>query len=580
MAGDRSGEAFYLRSASALPSVTHRLSAMRHTGSFCDAVVEVQSRRYLAHKAVLSSNSPYFASLFCRAPCSNLGPFALDFLSVATFELVLDFVYKGAARARAHELRPLHDAARTLGIAPLEELCRPLLTDERTTPIGNASSSAAFDYDGRPCGGGGVEANLRSSPELVSEGLAPDLFGRGFLEDGTGALWRNRFAEMEGGSVAGVPGGGHKPDDGLDASSVDDESGIHSASRGMEDKRCSESDSGRAENTGTEQLFLCQVKTEPNEEPPCKVARTESTRANASQVSGLAVADGRTQETGGFRVTDIAALDGCSREDLDGCAEPGASDLLAGQSAAGAPQHEIGVAQIAAEHVQCQVCGDTMDENISSLREHAAIHVDRETLKCRVCGRGFTTFNNAVQHVYKHCGVTVLACHDCGKTFLSLTRLTLHYLNHCRKKRPPPPLPSVPFVRPLEYRPPDDSGEHHASSYAPCQICGLPVHQKMAYLRSHARSHVDLEHLLCMVCGLKLTCSSNLIKHALLHVGVFLFACPICEKRFAMQCLLQQHQKRGTCLPALWKSSARGDGPHGMDEANRVARSSSMPPLE
>uniref|UniRef100_S4R7M7 Zinc finger and BTB domain containing 39 n=1 Tax=Petromyzon marinus TaxID=7757 RepID=S4R7M7_PETMA len=527
-------EQISLSTGKQLSDLLRELSALWLRGSFCDAVVEVQSRRYLAHKAVLSSTCTYFRGIFLDTPCSNMGPFVVDFLTEKTFDQVLDFVYKGNVSVGREDLRELLKAAQSLGIECLEEVCRVFVTDDVEDCFPDKDTDATYISESG-------QYDCVEQHELEHD-LGSTVAGIAFItsnnetllpHEGGGAFKKRRSSLL---------------------------SSDHHNSHLCEPPRLGMTDT-LPPFRNKECIVICPiiirlnrevvtskitktiyVKTEPNEEPPCKVARTESTRANASQVSGLAVADGRSQETGGFRVTDIAALDGCSREDLDGCAEPGASDLLAGQSAAGAPQHEIGVAQIAAEHVQCQVCGDTMDENISSLREHAAIHVDRETLKCRVCGRGFTTFNNAVQHVYKHCGVTVLACHDCGKTFLSLTRLTLHYLNHCRKKRPPPPLPSVPFVRPLEYRPPDDSGEHHASSYAPCQICGLPVHQKMAYLRSHARSHVDLEHLLCMVCGLKLTCSSNLIKHALLHVGVFLFACPICEKRFAMQCLLQQHQ--------------------------------------
>uniref|UniRef100_S4RAA1 C2H2-type domain-containing protein n=1 Tax=Petromyzon marinus TaxID=7757 RepID=S4RAA1_PETMA len=163
---------------------------------------------------------------------------------------------------------------------------------------------------------------------------------------------------------------------------------------------------------------------------------------------------------------------------------------------------------------QCQICGETLEENMSSLREHATMHVDRETLECRVCRRKFSLFNRAVEHILSHAGITVLSCNDCGKKLLSPARLSLHYKN-CKMRK----------------------------SYAACQVCGMAVPKKMAVVRRHARLHVDMEKLVCKVCGLQTTSSGNLVKHTLLHIGVFIHECSVCGKGFPFQSLLQQHQR-------------------------------------
>uniref|UniRef100_S4RJ16 C2H2-type domain-containing protein n=1 Tax=Petromyzon marinus TaxID=7757 RepID=S4RJ16_PETMA len=151
----------------------------------------------------------------------------------------------------------------------------------------------------------------------------------------------------------------------------------------------------------------------------------------------------------------------------------------------------------------CQVCDEFIGESDDCVRGHArSVHLDVAAMSCRICGKKFRLLNNAEQHVVLHMGVTALHCHDCRKQFYSEERLILHRAQSC------------------------------GNSVVWCRTCGEMVFKSMTALRSHARTHVDTSSLLCNVCGQQSTFISNLIKHALLHVGVFLYECETCGKRF------------------------------------------------
>ncbi|CAM9228994.1 unnamed protein product, partial [Lampetra planeri] len=125
------------------------LAALRRRGAFCDAVVEVETSRFLVHKAVLchhpppppppsprppatpqpvsrhppassssSAVSPAGAAVDpvvgtgCGGTGTGMGPFVLPAVSAPSFERALDFVYSGRAVVRPAEVEELRQFRR------------------------------------------------------------------------------------------------------------------------------------------------------------------------------------------------------------------------------------------------------------------------------------------------------------------------------------------------------------------------------------------------------------------------------------------------------------------------------------
>ncbi|XP_078467454.1 uncharacterized protein LOC144730664 isoform X2 [Lampetra planeri] len=358
-------ETFQLASNKQLSDLLRELCELRERGSFCDVVVEVQSCRYLAHKAVLSSTCRYFRSLFLSAPCSSMGPFVVDFLSIRTFELIVDFIYKGHIRASRDEMRGLYCAALDLGLECLEEACRPFKSE--TDDWGDGSPSGESD-EGSDVRMSVVEMQ-RAEETQEAPTAAVDLSGRQACATVTATatikhrMWNRELQVAACRSVPRDLGG-----DAADASTP----------------------------------LLLDVKEEPfsaseNGDDDCN-----------GDYNG---ASAETPPPGGDSAAPPAG---------NGTAPPYA---ILGGSGAGF-----------GEELQCQACGEFVGENDTSLREHArAVHLDRATLSCRVCGKKFSLLSNAMQHVVVHTGIAVLQCHDCRRQFVSETRLNLHREHHCKK---------------------------------------------------------------------------------------------------------------------------------------------------
>uniref|UniRef100_A0A8C4NKJ2 Uncharacterized protein n=1 Tax=Eptatretus burgeri TaxID=7764 RepID=A0A8C4NKJ2_EPTBU len=507
-------ETFSLRNTKIMPDLLQELCELRLTGSFCDVVVEVQSRRYLAHKAVLSSTCRYFRSMLFSVPCSSLGPLVVDFLSVPAFERVLDFLYRGEAQAGRRDVRELHQAARSLGLDALEQACFPLLELVAGDEVEEGPTTTS-PYD--------PETSEHSLSEIAQ------LVRRGKMVAGTAVQTEGASPDDDhGGEVTAC----HIEAEAVGQGECDNSSPHTGCQFSGSSRRVEESCYNGAGDvcqleTHDASMKVATVKTEQEDDYTCRFSASATVTNSAS-------AGATTGQNATFTSTDPGYnVIGAEGKYMAG----GGYNRMATELASSvAPCVESGTT---GSFVHCQVCGEPLVETESSLREHAVQHVNRETLECRVCGRKFSLFNRAVEHVLSHAGVNIVSCADCGKKLLSHTRLNLH-LKSCKMRRaslasaPPWAVTAVGNV---------------AAGCMPCQVCGAAVVKKMSLVRKHARMHVDMNKLTCEVCGLHTSSSGNLVKHTLLHIGVFLFECDICGKGFPFQSLLQQHQKRRCVMP-------------------------------
>ncbi|KAM4568451.1 uncharacterized protein zbtb32 isoform 2-T2 [Fundulus diaphanus] len=98
--------------------------ALRQSGTFCDAIISVQSETFRAHRLVLACASRALAQHLARGDADSPALCTLEYFSPRTFKQVLDFTYKQALEVPVKDLQQLLRAAQLLEMRLLEDQCR------------------------------------------------------------------------------------------------------------------------------------------------------------------------------------------------------------------------------------------------------------------------------------------------------------------------------------------------------------------------------------------------------------------------------------------------------------------------
>uniref|UniRef100_UPI003AABC5C8 uncharacterized protein n=1 Tax=Centroberyx gerrardi TaxID=166262 RepID=UPI003AABC5C8 len=130
------------------------LRSQRQRGFLCDCTVQVGSSRFLAHRAVLASCSPFFHMFYSDSPggaggngSSSSVTLDSDIVTATAFGLLLDFVYEGVLQLEAP--LPVEDilaAASFLHMNEVVRVCKRRL--QRRGPLAEADSTRSEESAG------------------------------------------------------------------------------------------------------------------------------------------------------------------------------------------------------------------------------------------------------------------------------------------------------------------------------------------------------------------------------------------------------------------------------------------------
>jgi len=138
------------------------LRSQRQRGFLCDCSVLVGSSRFLAHRAVLASCSPFFHMFYSDSPGGNSTSSAVtldsDIVTSAAFGLLLDFVYEGVLQLdKSPPVEDILAAASFLHMNEVVRVCKKRL--QRRGPLAEADSTRSEESGG-----------LRKASETRTEG--------------------------------------------------------------------------------------------------------------------------------------------------------------------------------------------------------------------------------------------------------------------------------------------------------------------------------------------------------------------------------------------------------------------------
>jgi KRAB domain-containing zinc finger protein len=212
----------------------------------------------------------------------------------------------------------------------------------------------------------------------------------------------------------------------------------------------------------------------------------------------------------------------------------------------------------------CSVCDRRFNDSSSRAR-HMLVHTGDKPYLCRLCGARFRQRPHLYAHLRRHTGEKPYACGVCGQRFTESGTRKAHQQRHGlrnelpdapgRLGQPPPPPPPLPPPPPPHAAAPalledafmcvmcglrllgskdllEHAQAHTAAQLFPCRVCGQPFGDGREAQRHVWEHAVPRAPSVCCVCGTWFADSGSLSHHARLFAQERPLACAVCGQRF------------------------------------------------
>ncbi|KAK6303284.1 hypothetical protein J4Q44_G00257380 [Coregonus suidteri] len=575
------------------------LNHCRLSRLFCDVILQVRSRSFTVHRAVLACAGTHFRSLFSgrgnQIGTSGAGAtttYSLDFVSPANFEKVLTFIYTGEIFTDLIDVGVLYELAERLGVRDLVRACHTTFPDLQQLGSGSADCVANGDLDPdmvAAAAGSSMCSSSAASCSSLSSSAGPSAAP-------TPAAAPSPLSLPQGSRVARLGrGGGHTATLSLPLKTEDEQSHLGYGQMGdgqmAEDKRLQLAGDQQSSVGSLSTVAVgatpgpplpLRLKTEEGVEvmmgdgvaqlgggvcgveAPCAPSSSgdtlDSLQLGVVEGGVGGVSCGHTGVTGvifeGEEDEDNDDDNEEEREQLQGDEEgtdgggeqwrPLAEDvielsddenymeeeddeeddededLVCVENGAVVSREGVNPGQMSGM-VACKACGMALLTDSAALRAHAETHLT-ETGTCRVCGASFPGDHGAgITHALSH---VVFSCDMCHLQFCSQAKL----VRHRRQAAARYTLPSQ-----LHNATQGHNGELQ------CAVCNKALTKDFQVIRDHLLSHVSIQSLSCGVCQLPQPSLCALLWHALTHLSLPVYSCPLCACGFLDRPLLDRH---------------------------------------
>uniref|UniRef100_A0A087YNW0 Zinc finger and BTB domain containing 39 n=1 Tax=Poecilia formosa TaxID=48698 RepID=A0A087YNW0_POEFO len=500
------GMRIQLKGPSHAATLLAELNRCRLIRQYCDVFLQVGSRTFAAHRAVLACAGTYFHNLFSRAPTTTSPAFSLEFVSPANFEKVLTFVYTGEILIDLIDVGVLYELAERLGVGELVRACHA------TFPDLQVSAKAGRDRE-LPLDSGLVSGGVTSDPSLCSS-----------------AASCSSLSSSVGQSAAPTPAAAPSPLFQSQKYRVTDQMVNNMPSRpalqlkteqSCDDcvTRCNPAPSDLCSLPDSSAQLGPEAPTSSSGEPPARLQGATVTSKQGDCVLMFEEVEAR-ESKGEMEEEEWRQLTGeiielsddetymeeeDEEEDLV-CVENGARD------------------EVSRNQLSCKACSVLLPADPVAVKRHAESHLTELGL-CRLCGASFPDRAAAVAHSLSHVSVQLFSCEMCRQEFCSQSKLLRHHHQTAATY-------SIPQGALMS------SGQ---GSELKCAVCTKTLGKDFQALRDHLLSHVCLQTLTCGVCHLPQLSLCSLLWHALAHLSLPVFTCPHCACCFVERPPLDRH---------------------------------------
>ncbi|KAM4737288.1 zinc finger and BTB domain-containing protein 39 [Anableps anableps] len=555
------------------------LNRCRQTRQYCDVFLQVGSRTFAAHRAVLACAGAYFHSLLSRAPATSSPVFSLEFVSPASFDKLLTFVYTGEVVIDLIDVGVLYELAERLGVGELVRACHA------TFPDLHASVSAKAGGDGElPLGSGTVGA--ASAPSVCSSAASCSSLSSSVSQSAapTPAAAPSPLLQARPG---GMERDAQEDALALDLKAEDFQSHVGygqmaAAPLPALQLKTEQSLDGRAAAGSCEDCVTrCQMLSDPAPSDPCSLPDSSAqlgpeapTSSSGEPPAGLqgAPAEAMMSKAGdaalmfGEAETRESKGDGAEEEEEEEWRqlageiielsddetymeeEDDEDDLVCVENGT---RDEGNTSSLASRNaLSCKGCSAPLPADPVAVKRHAEGHLTELGL-CRLCGASLADRAAAVAHSLAHVGVQLFACEMCHQEFCSQSRLLRHH-HHTASTY------SIPQGALM-------SGSGPGSELK-CAACTKTLSKDFQTLRDHLLSHVCLQTLSCGVCHLPQLSLCSLLWHALAHLSLPVFTCPHCARCFVERPLLDRHMAAHADEAAAKEKARLALGAHKAEE--------------